>query len=86
MLYQSESATIGYHNFPEVPEAGTLDPIPIISCDQVTGNPIRFYSDCNKTDLSPRPSFIDSMTPSVPNCYPSGAFNTVKTDPPTKGN
>ena len=63
----------------DVQEHGGLDPIPIISCDQATGNPIRFY-ECGSD--SPQHSFVDS-----PTYHPNGPFHTIKSaDPPVKGN
>ncbi len=61
----------------DVQEHGGLDPIPIIPCDQATGNPIRFY-ECGSD--SPQPHFVDS-----PTYHPTGPFQTIKCDPP-KGN
>ena len=81
MIFTSEAGNMGgySHNYSsEIQEHNSLDAIPIIPCDQVTGNPIRFYSDCTKPDLSPRP-FVDTT-------YPNGPFASIKPEPPVKGN
>lgn len=86
IMFPSEGNMGGYpHTYSaDVQEHNSLDPIPIISCDQATGNPIRFY-DCNTGDLSPRPPFVNSITSSnFPN-GPNGPFHGIKSDPPTKG-
>ncbi len=79
IIFTNEAGNItGYsHTYSsELPEHNSLDPIPIISCDQITGNPIQFYNDCTKTDLSP-PPFVDT---SYPNPF------AIKSEPSVKGN
>ena len=76
--YHSEQAMAGY--IQELPDS--LDPVPIIQCDQVTGNPIHFYSECT-TNVSPS-SFLDSITTPTTSSFQSSTYNFSRPIPAVK--